>query len=209
VLHAPPYTRHDPALGRISAFAPGTKENAAVFTHAGAFKIYADLLMGRSNEAWQTFEQLLPNRPGRDFSKYLAEPHVFAEYTIGPGNPRFGEGAFTWLTGAADWLLHALLERIIGLEPDWDCLQLHPQLPAAWDCVRLRRPWRGAVYELEVTRAETNSGELEMAINGLAMAPGDASIPVFASGTVCSIVCVVPPNWSPVNEIAEPTLKNA
>ena len=197
VLHAPPYTKHNPALGRISAFAAGTKENAAVFTHAGAFKIYADLLMGRADDAWKTFEQLLPNRDGRDFSTYLAEPHIFAEYTIGPGNPRFGEGAFTWLTGSADWLLRALLGRIIGLEPTWDGLRLEPQLPSAWDVVRLRRKWRGATYNVTVHREATSSGQIELIVDGVALAAGENLIPPIGAGGTCEVVCTVPGNWRP------------
>ena len=32
-LNAPPYTAFDPEIGRVSGFAPGTKENNAVFNH--------------------------------------------------------------------------------------------------------------------------------------------------------------------------------
>ncbi|MCB2156612.1 hypothetical protein KQI84_17180 [bacterium] len=151
VMHAPAYTKYNPAVGRITAFAPGTKENAALFTHAGAFKIWADLKLGRAEQAWRTFDALLPSGPHRDLQIYRGEPHVFCEYAIGPGNPRHGEGTFTWLTGSADWLLRALLDRIIGVEPDFDSLKVAPCLPPAWRSARLRRPWRGATYEIEIT----------------------------------------------------------
>ena len=36
VLFAPPYSKYDPEIGRIISFAAGTKENAAIFSHACA-----------------------------------------------------------------------------------------------------------------------------------------------------------------------------
>lgn len=113
VLFAPPYTRYSPDIGRITVFAPGTKENAAIFIHGATFKIAADLLLGRADAAYRTVRHILPNNPEKDIEVYKTEPYVFPEYVIGPGNPRYGEGAFTWLTGSADWFFHGCCGRIV------------------------------------------------------------------------------------------------
>ena len=108
VLFTPPYTKYDGTIGRITAFAPGTKENAALFCHGGAFKMYADLKIGRADQAYETLDKILPSSPNKDIEIFKTEPYVFPEYLVGPGNPRYGEGAFSWLTGSADWVFVAL-----------------------------------------------------------------------------------------------------
>lgn len=161
VMHKSAYTRYDSSVGRITAFAPGTKENAALFTHAGAFKVWADLKLGRGEKAWRTFEALLPLGRHRNPMTYRGEPNVLCEYVIGPGNPRHGEGTFTWLTGSADWLLRALLDGVLGVAPDFDGLRIAPCLPEAWGFARLRRPWRGSTYEIDIQNGETRCGQVK------------------------------------------------
>ena len=119
-LFGPPYTEYNADIGRITAFAPGTKENAAVFIHGGAFKIMMDYMIGRADAAYKTIRELLPNSEKKDIDLYKTEPYVFPEYVIGPGNPRYGEGSFTWLTGSADWFFIAVIEKMLGALPTFD-----------------------------------------------------------------------------------------
>lgn len=150
VLFTPPYTKYDGTIGRITAFAPGTKENASIFCHGGAFKAVADLSIGRADEAYDTIKKLLPQNSERDIEVYKTEPYCFSEYLIGPGNTRFGEGAFTWLTGSVDWMFKAVCEWMLGVRPEFEGLRIDPCLPAGWKKCRITRPFRGAVYEIEI-----------------------------------------------------------
>lgn len=156
-LFDPPYTKYDGSIGRITAFAPGTKENAALFCHGGAFKIYADLLIGRSQEAHDTLRTLLPMGE-KDIELFKTEPYVLPEYLIGRLNPRFGEGAFSWLTGSADWLLLSITERMLGVRPEFDGLAIEPVLPPSWKKCRVRRRFRGVLYDITILNPSGRSG---------------------------------------------------
>lgn len=150
VLFTPPYTKYDKTIGRITAFAPGTKENAAIFCHGGAFKIYADLQIGRADEAYETLKKILPSASNKDIELYKTEPYVFAEYLIGPGNPCYGEGAFSWLTGSVDWIFVSVIEGLLGIKPDYDGLRVDPCLPSSWEKVEVTRYFRDSVYEITI-----------------------------------------------------------
>lgn len=177
-LFAPPYTQYNGDIGRITAFAPGTKENAAVFIHGGAFKVVMDYVIGRAEEAYRTMRQLLPNAPDKDIELYKTEPYVFPEYVIGPGNPRYGEGAFTWLTGSADWFFIALIQYTLGVRPTFDGLQVDPCMPRAWKQARIVRRFRGTRYDIRIANPDgVNRGVRGIKVDGKAI-KGDV-LPLF------------------------------
>ena len=151
-LFLPSYTSFDPGIGRVSAFAAGTKENAAVFSHACAFKVVADCTIKRAEEAYATFSKLMPmSKAKRDHDRYKVEPYVWAEYVIGPGSAdRFGEGAFTWNTGTTPWMFNAATEWILGARREFGGLLIDPCIPKRWRRAFIRRPFRGAVYEVTI-----------------------------------------------------------
>jgi len=149
VLLTPPYTKIDLSIGRITKFATGIKENAAIFCHAVAFKIVADCMLGRGDKAYDSFCKINPMK--QDPELYKAEPYVFAEYLVGPSHPyRFGEGAYTWLTGTAAWMYLAATEWILGARRDFDGLKIDPCLPKHWEKCRIERPFRNAIYRIEI-----------------------------------------------------------
>ncbi len=149
-LFWPPYTKYNSTIGRITAFAPGTKENAALFCHAGAFKIAADLKLNRVQRAFHTLKQLLPCVEEKDIELYKTEPYVLPEYVIGQGNPNYGEGAFTWLTGSADWLFVIITQQMLGIQPEFNGLLVNPKIPASWKQYRVKRIVRGITYDIIV-----------------------------------------------------------
>ncbi|MCK9555257.1 hypothetical protein M0R36_05520 [bacterium] len=165
-LFTPPYTEYDATIGRITAFAPGTKENAAIFCHGGAFKSFADLTIGRPDEAYDTIKKLLPQNNERDIEVYKTEPYCFSEYLIGPGNTRFGEGAFTWLTGSVDWMFKAVCEWMLGIRPEFDGLKIDPRLPSGWKKCRMIRPFRGSVYDIEIFNLSGKNGKVKIEVDG-------------------------------------------
>ncbi|MBI3322419.1 MAG: hypothetical protein HYZ94_01920, partial [Candidatus Omnitrophica bacterium] len=127
-LFLPSYTEFNPGIGRVSSFAAGTKENAAVFSHACAFKVVADCTIKRGEQAYDTFSKLIPTSKAKaDHDKYKVEPYVWAEYVIGPGSKdRFGEGAFTWNTGTTPWMFNAATEWILGARRELEGLLIDP-----------------------------------------------------------------------------------
>lgn len=169
VLFAPAYTDYHPGIGRVTAFAPGTKENAAVFSHAAAFKVVADCVLKRGEAAYQTFCKILPSNPHKsDSERYKVEPYVFAEYVIGPEHPtRFGEGAFTWNTGTTPWMFMAATEWICGVRRTLKGLLIDPCIPSAWQRFSVVRPFRGAVYNIAVENPRhVQSGVASIKVDG-------------------------------------------
>ncbi len=189
-LFAPPYTKYNGDIGRITAFAPGTKENAAVFIHGGAFKIMMDYSLGRAEEAYKTIREILPNSLEKDMDLYKTEPYVFPEYVIGPGNPRYGEGAFTWLTGSADWFFMAVIEKMFGVQPTVEGLRINPCLPAHWPEVRMARRFRGSRYDIRIFNPDrVSQGVKEIQVDG-ALIQGNL-LPIFHDHSVHSVEIVM------------------
>jgi len=149
-LFYPAYSNYNPKLGRITMFSEGTKENAAVFCHAATFKIVADCMAGRGGKAYESLKKLMPNAQ-KDYDLYKTEPYVYAEYLIGPEHPyRYGEGAFTWITGTAAWTFLAVTEHILGIHREFTGLRIDPVIPSGWKRFSVTRPFRGDVYDIRV-----------------------------------------------------------
>jgi len=151
-LFLPSYTQYNDGIGRVTAFAEGTKENAAVFSHACAFKIVSDCLIKRAPEAFDTYKKLCPmSKYKKNHDEYKVEPYVWSEYVVGPGSKhRFGEGAFTWNTGTSPWMFTAATEWILGVRREFDGLLIDPCMPADWKKAFIRRPFRGSTYEVTI-----------------------------------------------------------
>lgn len=146
----PAFSGFRPELGRISMFSEGTKENAAIFCHAAHFLITAYCLVGRGNKAYESMAKIMPNKQ-KNYDLYKAEPYVYAEYLVGPENPyRYGEGQFTWITGASGWAFMLGTEWVLGARRDYEGLRVDPCIPAQWKKCSIRRPFRGDIYEIDI-----------------------------------------------------------
>ncbi|MFH1577718.1 MAG: hypothetical protein ABIC18_01425 [Candidatus Omnitrophota bacterium] len=166
-LFHPAYSQFNPDLGRISMFSEGTKENAAVFAHAATFMIVGLLMSGYGDLAYSTFLKILPNQQ-KDYDLYKTEPYAMAEYLVGPQHPYlYGEGAFTWVTGSAGWSFIAATEWLLGIRRDFSGLRIDPCIPASWKKFFIRRPFRGAIYEIEVSNPNgVEQGVREVYVDG-------------------------------------------
>jgi len=166
-LFYPAYSSWDPKLGRISMFSEGTKENAAVFCHASTFMAVAALMHGEGTMGYEFLRAIMPNAQP-DYDLYKTEPYVYAEYLVGPENPyRYGEGAFTWITGTAGWNFMAGTEWVLGARRDYDGLRVDPCLPTHWKSCRIVRPFRGATYDIEIANPHgLQKGSVSMTVDG-------------------------------------------
>jgi cellobiose phosphorylase len=147
-LFYPAFSKWDKSLGRISMFSEGTKENAAVFCHAVTFQVVAECIAGRGTKAYEAMKKIMPSAQS-DYDLYKTEPYAYAEYLIGPGHPYlYGEGAFTWITGNAGWNFMAATEWVLGARREYAGLRIDPCMPKTWKQAKIRRPFRGAVYDI-------------------------------------------------------------
>lgn len=189
-LHWPPYESYDPTVGRITAFAPGTKENAAIFSHAAAFLVVAYAMQKKGKKAYELFSKIAPYNPEKTLQIYQTEPYVYAEYCYGLGNPRLGLGAFNWNTGTAAWMFMAATQWIVGVRPTFEGLMIDPCVPSEWESFLIQRPFRGAVYEIHFKNPNrVESGVKEIFVDGKRI-EGNI-LPVLAPGKVYKIEVVM------------------
>ncbi|HSC51542.1 MAG TPA: hypothetical protein VLD16_14870 [Gaiellaceae bacterium] len=150
LLLQPAYTRYDPALGEISSYPPGYKENAGVFSHASAWTIPAWALLGEGERALDSYLAICPATHENRIETYRSEPYVFAQMIAGRDAATPGEAKNSWLTGTAAWALVGFTQGILGVRPDYDGLRIDPCIPRSWPGFRVTRRFRGTVYELAI-----------------------------------------------------------
>ena len=87
----------------MTNYNPGTGENGAVFCHANTWAIIAECILGRGDNAYKYYRQLLPNIAMEKAGvwRYKAEPYVYVSNIFGPESDKFGLANVSWLTGTA------------------------------------------------------------------------------------------------------------
>ncbi|MCS7310728.1 MAG: glycosyl transferase family 36 [Armatimonadetes bacterium] len=154
LLLAPAYSIPDPEIGYITRYAPGTRENGGVYSHAACWAVLAERELHGATAAYQLWRSFCPPVRGMEPERYAAEPYVMPGNVDGPDSPYAGKGGWTWYTGSAAWYLRALVEGVLGVRATWQGLQVQAQLPEGWDAFRIQRRFRGALYDILVRRAQ-------------------------------------------------------
>lgn len=155
----PPFTEFDERVGKFSASRPYYAENGGCYNHAAGFKLVADCMLGRADQAWRTFLKVAPGSPWNSLTNSCAEPFSFTNcYSRTPDWP--GISIYPWRTGTAGWMAMGVVEWILGARRHYDGLLVDPCLPAAMSNARLTRTFRGTFYHIEIER--TGSRMLSM-----------------------------------------------
>jgi cellobiose phosphorylase len=188
LLLSPGYRRPDPAIGYLTRYAPGARENGGLYTHAAVWAVQAECMLGRRREAWKLFKRFWPVYRGMDPDRYQAEPYVSPGNVDGPQSPHYGRGSWTWYTGSAAWMFRVGTEWLLGVRPAWDGLWVEPCLPPGWKGFSMRRAFRGSTYRIDVVVAR---GPSQVLLDG---APHDSRlIPAFGDGREHRVEIRVPP----------------
>ncbi len=168
VLIHPPYTKYTKGIGKASAKTPGHAENGPVYGHGVAFKLFADVLLGRGNKAFETFMKFSPFNPESNQDQYRGEPFAAQRYLVGPGTPeQFGAGWYPYFTATPTWLLMTLFERVLGVRPWYDGLIIDPVIPSDWTDLNVKRKWQGAEYDIDIVNPNgVERGVVELTIDG-------------------------------------------
>jgi cellobiose phosphorylase len=193
LLLYPGYKTPDKFIGYLSRYAAGMRENGGVYTHAATWAVIAEALLGRGEAAFRMFAKINPINRGKNPDEYFAEPYVTPGNIEGPDSKFYGRGGWTWYTGSAAWFFKAGLEWILGVRPAFDGLVIDPCIPSAWDGFKMRRLFRGALYEIEVKNPEhVNGGVKEILVDGEKYAEhclqSKPALPVFAAGSTHQVV---------------------
>src|SRR5690606_2108237 len=152
VLQQPAYSRYHVALGEISSYPPGYKDNAGIFCHTNPWLMIAEAMAGHGDQAFHYYQLINPSARETISEVHRCEPYVYAQMIAGKDAATFGEAKNSWLTGTAAWNLVAISHWILGIRPEFKGLVVDPVLPAAWDGFTATRRFRGATYEITVRK---------------------------------------------------------
>jgi cellobiose phosphorylase len=139
-------------------------------------------LRNMSEEAIRILKKLNPILQSRnDPVKYRAEPYVLPGNIDGTDSGYPGRAGWTWYTGSSSWLFTIAHEVICGIQPTAAGLRISLCIPKEWECLRIRRLFRGAVYQISVKRTKAHRPGPVISVNGSPI-DGDV-VPVLQPGT--------------------------
>lgn len=168
-LYRPSFTSSDSQVGIITRFAPGVKENGAIFVHPVAWATMAWAILKDGEKAMQYHLSVLPNLCyKKNPEKYYSEPYVYAEYIAGPDSEYYGEGSHSWFTGGPPWHYHVFVSYLLGVRADYDGIVFDPCLPKSWKKAEIKRTIRGKKYHIVIIR--NNNNKLRIKVNGRLLA---------------------------------------
>ena len=144
----PAWKEIDPNIGLVTRCVWGKKENGAVFCHPTTWVIQAETMLGRSNQAFEYFKKMLPNRIDSD--TFVAEPYVYSQYITSNEHSAPGRASHSWQTGSAAWMYRVSYDYILGIRPGYDGLFIDPAIPAFWKEYTVERVYRGIRYQIRV-----------------------------------------------------------
>ena len=117
---------------------------------------------------------------------YKMEPYVYSEYVTSPEHPTYGQASHSWLTGSGVWMYRAMLDWILGVRPDYDGLVVAPSLPPEWRQARVRRRFRGGVYDITIRGNGAAEGTGRLTVEGQ---PHLGPLPAIRPGEVVRVEC--------------------
>ena len=162
---SPAWKEIDPNIGLVTRCVWGKKENGAVFCHPTTWLIQAETMLGRSNQAFDYFKKMLPNRIDSD--TFVAEPYVYSQYITSNEHSQPGRASHSWQTGSAAWMYRISYDYILGIRPTYKGLLIDPAIPSDWDSFSAKRMFRGTLYHIEVLNPDhVEKGVKEILVDG-------------------------------------------
>jgi cellobiose phosphorylase len=181
MLLAPAYSRYYPEIGALTSYAPGLKENASIWSHANAWAILAECMLGRGDQAYEYYKKLSPPIKNRIAEIHGAEPYVYAQTIAGRDHPNFGAARQSWLTGTAAWMMKIATNWILGIRPQYHGILVDPCIPKGWADFRVIRHFRNAIYEIKVENPNhVSKGIKSVTVDGKKLKT--SLLPSFADG---------------------------
>jgi cellobiose phosphorylase len=152
MLQQPAFSTYDLALGEISSYPPGYKENAGIFCHNNPWIMIAETMVGNGERAFDYYLRINPSACEKIGRLHRCEPYVYAQMIAGKDAPTYGEAKNSWLTGTAAWNYVAITQFILGIRPTHDGLKIAPVIPSEWEGFSARRIFRGVAHSIHVRR---------------------------------------------------------
>ncbi|RYO89204.1 hypothetical protein DL762_003348 [Monosporascus cannonballus] len=165
-MFAPAYSGMREDIGRVTQKYPGSAENASVYNHAAVFYIYSLYALGgaEADRAYRPLRQMIPGPSEDDYRRRGQLPVYIPNYYRGAWHeyPRTaGRSSQLFNTGTVSWAYRCFVEGLCGLRGDSEGLLVQPQLPSAWDRIKVTRLFRGATFIADIHR---DSGVKEVTV---------------------------------------------
>ncbi|MDB4927992.1 MAG: cellobiose phosphorylase, partial [Myxococcaceae bacterium] len=178
-LLSPPFDRTPNDPGYIKGYVPGVRENGGQYTHAAAWVVLAETMLGRGDMAGDLLRLINPvhiTSTPEGLARYRVEPYVVAA-DLAAVPPHCGRGGWTWYTGSATWVYRVALESLLGFTARGDVLTLDPCIPAAWPGFTIT--WRrgATTWELSVENPDgVQRGVASVSVDGAPAADGRVAL---------------------------------
>jgi cellobiose phosphorylase len=146
----PSYSKYVDYIGTQSIYAPGFR-NGCIYLRPTGWAIIAACMNDQPGLANEMYNKASLNARAKDMEHYHCEPYVYPENYDGPDHLLKGQGEFQWNFGeGAGWMWASYVDYILGVRPMLTGLLVDPKIPSEWPGYRVRRTFRGNIYEIEV-----------------------------------------------------------
>ena len=167
MLNGPAYTEPDDDIGFVARVYPGLKENASIFSHPNPWVWSAECTVGNGNRAFEYYRSLCPYYQNDMIEVRQAEPYSYCQFISGRDHSTYGRAHHPFMTGSGGWAYFAVTHYLLGVRPGFDELTVDPCIPAAWDGFRVRRMFRGEVFNITVENpCHVQKGVKELYLDG-------------------------------------------
>lgn len=189
-LSWPGYNGYDKEKGGITTYPPGAKENGGIFLHCNPWVMIAETMVDNGDRAFEYYNQINPAGKNGKIDEYECEPYCYPQNILGNEHPQFGLARNSWLSGTASWVYQAAVKYMLGIRPLYDGLLVDPCIPKEWKGFKVRKLFRGAIYEIGVKNPENISkGVKAVIIDGVKSK--ESKLPVFNDNKVHSIEVIM------------------
>jgi cellobionic acid phosphorylase len=187
---APPYTRMDETIGKLSQKIPGWNENGSIYCHAATFYAYALFTVRQPDRAFDTLRRLIPGYKDHTLQRAGQLPLYIPNFYLGdPMGRRAGASSHAPNTGTASWYYRTAIAMLLGVRAEFDALRIDPQLPRHWKHARVQRAWRGAKFDIVIRRV-AGLRATEISLDGRRLR--DNRIPCQPAGSQHKIIVNLP-----------------
>jgi len=140
---APSYTSMRDDVGRLTQKWPGVAENGSVYNHAAAFYIYALYQIQHADRAFDLLRKMIPSSDEADLLQRGQLPTFIPNYYRGARRQferTAGRSSQLFNTGTVHWFYRCL--------------------PSHWPNASLNRTFRGASFDISISRNSKASKQL-------------------------------------------------
>ncbi len=155
MLNGPSYTVPDDDIGFVTRVYPGVKENGAIFSHPNPWAWAAECILGRGDRAMKYYDALCPYNQNDLIEIRESEPYSYCQFIMGKDHTAYGRARHPFMTGTGGWAYFSATRYILGIQPQWNSLTIDPCIPSDWKEFRVRREWRGAIYNITVQNPDS------------------------------------------------------